>query len=304
MAIAESVLDLIGKTPILKLNKVVTPDMADVYLKLESFNPGGSIKDRTAYSMLEKAERDGLIKEGSVIIESTSGNTGIGLAIICAVKGYKLIITMPETMSLERRKLLQIYGAELILTSGELGMKGAIEKAEELASKYNYFMPMQFENPANPEIHLRKTCKELILQTKGKIDAFVATVGTGGTLTGIATGLKEYKSDIKIIAVEPETSAVISGGMSGSHKIQGIGAGFIPSILDTRMIDEIIKVKDEEAFDTAKNLAKSEGILCGISTGAAVYGALKAAKKLGTDKAVVTIAPDTGERYLSTELFK
>lgn len=304
MAIAESVLDLIGKTPILKLNKVVTPDMADVYLKLESFNPGGSIKDRTAYSMLEKAERDGLIKEGSVIIEPTSGNTGIGLAIICAVKGYKLIITMPETMSLERRKLLQIYGAELILTSGELGMKGAIEKAEELASKYNYFMPMQFENPANPEIHLRTTCKELIRQTKGKIDAFVATVGTGGTLTGIATGLKEYKSDIKIIAVEPEASAVISGGMPGSHKIQGIGAGFIPSILDTKMIDEIIKVKDEEAFDTAKNLAKSEGILCGISTGAAVYGALKAAKKLGTDKAAVTIAPDTGERYLSTELFK
>ncbi len=304
MAIAESVLDLIGETPILRLNRIVTADMADIYLKLESFNPGGSIKDRTAYSMLEKAERDGFIKEGSIIIEPTSGNTGIGLAIICAVKGYKLIITMPETMSAERRKLLQIYGAELILTSGELGMKGAIEKAEELASKYNYFMPMQFENPANPEIHLKTTCKELIKQIEGKIDAFVATVGTGGTLMGIAIGLKEYKSDIRIIAIEPEASAVISGGKPGSHKIQGIGAGFIPPILDTNIIDEIIKVKDEEAFDTVRNLAKNEGILCGISTGAAVYGALEAAKVLGREKTVVAIAPDTGERYLSAELFE
>ncbi|MCK9217064.1 MAG: cysteine synthase A [Firmicutes bacterium] len=301
---AESVLDLIGKTPILRLNKMVTAGMSSVYLKLESFNPGGSAKDRVAYSMLEKAERDGLIKKGSVIIEPTSGNTGIGLAMICAVKGYKLLITMPETMSAERRKLLQVYGAELILTPGELGMKGAIAKAEELASKYGYFMPMQFENPANPEIHLRTTCKEIIKQMGGEISAFVAAVGTGGTLMGIALGLKEYKNNIKIIAIEPETSPVISGGAPGSHKIQGIGAGFIPPILNRNIIDEVIRVKDEAAFDMAKNLAKNEGILCGISTGAAVYGALEVAKALGQGKTVVTIAPDTGERYLSTELFE
>lgn len=301
---AESVLELIGKTPILRLKKITSIKMSKVYLKLESFNPGGSIKDRAAYSMLDKAEKDGLIKEGSVIIEPTSGNTGIGLAIICAAKGYRLLITMPETMSIERRKLLQIYGAKLILTPGELGMKGAIDKAKELAAENNYYMPMQFENPANPEIHLKTTAKELIEQMDGEIDAFVATVGSGGTLTGVAKGLKQYNSSIKIVAVEPYASPVISGGKPGSHKIQGIGAGFIPSILDMSLIDEVIRVKDDEAFDAAKKLAKLEGILCGISSGAAVYGALQIAKQLGSQKAVVTIAPDTGERYLSTELFE
>lgn len=301
---AESVLELIGKTPIIRLKKITSIKMSKVYLKLESFNPGGSIKDRAAYSMLDKAEKDGLIKEGSVIIEPTSGNTGIGLAIICAAKGYRLLITMPETMSIERRKLLQIYGAKLILTPGELGMKGAIDKAKELAAENNYYMPMQFENPANPEIHLKTTAKELIEQMDGEIDAFVATVGSGGTLTGVAKGLKQYNSSIKIVAVEPYASPVISGGKPGSHKIQGIGAGFIPSILDMSLIDEVIRVKDDEAFDAAKKLAKLEGILCGISSGAAVYGALQIAKQLGSQKAVVTIAPDTGERYLSTELFE
>lgn len=301
---AESVLELIGKTPIIRLKKITSIKMSKVYLKLESFNPGGSIKDRAAYSMLDKAEKDGLIKEGSVIIEPTSGNTGIGLAIICAAKGYRLLITMPETMSIERRKLLQIYGAKLILTPGELGMKGAIDKAKELAAENNYYMPMQFENPANPEMHLKTTAKELIEQMDGEIDAFVATVGSGGTLTGVAKGLKQYNSSIKIVAVEPYASPVISGGKPGSHKIQGIGAGFIPSILDMSLIDEVIRVKDDEAFDAAKKLAKLEGILCGISSGAAVYGALQIAKQLGSQKAVVTIAPDTGERYLSTELFE
>ncbi len=301
---AESVLELIGKTPILRLNKMTSDKMSKVYLKLESFNPGGSIKDRAALSMLDKAEKEGLITKGSVIIEPTSGNTGIGLAMICAAKGYKLLITMPETMSLERRKLLQIYGAELILTSGELGMKGAIEKAKELAAKNNYYMPMQFENPANPEIHFKTTAKELIEQMDGKIDAFVSAVGSGGTLTGVSKGLKQYKNSIKIVAVEPDSSPVISGGNPGKHKIEGIGAGFIPSILNIDLIDEIIRVKDNDAFDTAKNLAKLEGILCGISSGAAVYGALEIAKELGPEKTVVAIAPDTGERYLSTELFE
>ena len=301
---AESVLELIGKTPILGLSKMTSDDMSSVYLKLESFNPGGSIKDRAALSMLDKAEKDGLITKGSVIIEPTSGNTGIGLAIICAAKGYRLLITMPETMSIERRKLLQIYGAELILTPGELGMKGAIDKAKELAEKNNYYMPMQFENPANPEAHLKTTVKELIEQMEGKIDAFVATVGSGGTLTGVAKGLKQYNSSIKIVAVEPDASPVISGGNPGSHKIQGIGAGFIPSILDMNLIDEVIRVKDDEAFHAAKDLAKLEGILCGISSGAAVYGALQIAKQLGPKKTIVAIAPDTGERYLSTELFE
>lgn len=301
---AESVLELIGKTPILRLSKMTSADMSSVYLKLESFNPGGSIKDRAALSMLDKAEKDGLITKGSVIIEPTSGNTGIGLAIICAAKGYRLLITMPETMSIERRKLLQIYGAELILTPGELGMKGAIDKAKELAEKNNYYMPMQFENPANPEAHLKTTVKELIEQMEGKIDAFVATVGSGGTLTGVAKGLKQYNSSIKIVAVEPDASPVISGGNPGSHKIQGIGAGFIPSILDMNLIDEVIRVKDDEAFHAAKDLAKLEGILCGISSGAAVYGAIQIAKQLGPQKTVVAIAPDTGERYLSTELFE
>lgn len=301
---AESVLELIGETPILRLSKMASTDMSFVYLKLESFNPGGSIKDRAALSMLDKAEKDGLITKDSVIIEPTSGNTGIGLAIICAAKGYRLLITMPETMSIERRKLLQIYGAELILTPGELGMKGAIDKAKELAEKNNYYMPMQFENPANPEAHLKTTAVELIEQMEGKIDAFVATVGSGGTLTGVAKGLKQCNSSIKIVAVEPDASPVISGGKPGSHKIQGIGAGFIPSILDINLIDEVIRVKDDEAFDTARNLAKQEGILCGISSGAAVYGALQIAKKLGPLKTVVAIAPDTGERYISTELFE
>ncbi len=298
-----SVLDLIGKTPVLRLKRILPCGSAKVYLKLESLNPGGSVKDRAALAMLENAEKEGLVKEGSTIIEPTSGNTGIGLAIVCAAKGYNLVITMPETMSIERRKLLKIYGAKIILTSGEKGMNGAIEKAKEIAKENNFYMPMQFENLANPNIHYETTAKELIEQMDGKIDVFVAGVGSGGTLTGVGKGLKEFNSKIKIIAVEPYTSSVISGFEGGSHKIQGIGAGFVPSVLDASLIDEIVRVKDCDAFDTAKKLAKREGILCGISTGASVFGAIKAAEALTQDKTIVAIAPDTGERYLSTELF-
>lgn len=300
----ESILELIGRTPIVKINKMVTEDMSDIFLKLESFNPGGSIKDRAAYAMLEKAENDGLIKKDSTIIEATSGNTGIGLAITCAVKGYRLIITMPETMSAERRRLLKAYGAEIILTPGHLGMQGAIDKAKKIALKDNYYIPMQFENPANPEIYFRATSKEIINQMAGKIDIFIAGVGSGGTLTGVARGLKKYNNSIKVIAVEPKASPVISGGKAGNHKIEGIGAGFIPSVLDVSLIDEVIRVSDEDAFETTKKLACMEGILCGISSGAAVYGALTKAKLLGKGKTIVTIAPDSGERYLSTGLFE
>ena len=296
--------DLIGKTPMVKLNRLVGDEMADVYLKLEFFNPGSSVKDRIALGMIEKAEREGLLKVGSTIIEPTSGNTGIGLAMIGAAKGYPVILVMPETMSMERRRLLKAFGAELVLTPGEKGMKGAIEKSLEL-SKENpaYFMPQQFENEGNPEIHRVTTAEELWEQMEGNIDAFVAGVGTGGTITGVGEVLKSKNKNIKIVAVEPTKSPVISGGAPGPHKIQGIGAGFIPKNLNVDIIDEIIQVDDEIAMDTARNSAKTEGILVGISSGAAIHAALKVARELGKGKKVVVVIPSSGERYLSTALF-
>lgn len=304
MRTANNVCELIGYTPIVKLNRVVAEGSADVYLKLENNNPGGSIKDRIALSMLEDAEKRGLLGPGSVIIEPTSGNTGIGLAMIAAAKGYKAILVMPDTMSMERRKLLQIFGAELILTDGELGMIGAIEKAEELVSENtHYYMPQQFTNMANPEAHYEQTGKELLEQMDNNIDAFVAGVGTGGTITGIGRILKERIKRVAIYAVEPMGSPVLTGGKPANHKIQGIGAGFIPEVLDTKIYDKVLKVENKEAIDMARNLAAQEGLLLGISSGANVVAALHIAKKLGANKRVVTIASSTGERYLSTEMF-
>lgn len=296
--------ELIGNTPLVKLNRITTDDMADIYMKLEFFNPGSSVKDRIAISMIERAESEGLLKEGSTIVEPTSGNTGIGLAMIGAAKGYRVILVMPDTMSIERRRLLKAFGAELILTPGEKGMKGAIEKANQMLNENpDYFLPQQFENLANPEIHRKTTAEEIWTQMDGQIDAFVAGVGTGGTITGVGEVLKEKNKKIKIVAVEPEKSPVISGGQPGPHKIQGIGAGFIPSILNTKVIDEIIKVEDDIAMETARRTASSEGVLVGISSGAAIYAALKVAKDLGRGKKVVVVIPSYGERYLSTPLF-
>lgn len=304
MRVVNNVLELIGKTPTVKLNKIVETDMAQVFGKLESFNPGGSVKDRICLSMIEDAERKGLIGPGSTIIEPTSGNTGIGLAMVCAVKGYKCTLTMPETMSLERIYILKSYGAEVVLTPGIEGMEGAIKKAEELLKKIpNSVMPQQFKNEANPRIHRETTAKEILGVTNGKIDAFVAGVGTGGTITGVGEILKEQNQEIKIVAVEPETSAVLSGRKPGPHKIQGIGAGFIPDVLNRDIIDEIIQVSDDDAFRTSRRLAREEGLFVGISAGAAAYAALKVAKDLGKDKLVVVILPDTGERYFSMEQY-
>ncbi|MEQ6359122.1 cysteine synthase A [Thermoanaerobacter thermohydrosulfuricus] len=303
--IANNVFELIGKTPVVKLNKIVEKEWAEIYLKLEFFNPGGSVKDRVAFSMIEKAEKEGKLKKGSVIIEPTSGNTGIGLAMVGAAKGYKVIIVMPDTMSMERRMLLAAYGAEVVLTPGKLGMEGAIKKAEELVRQNkNYFMPQQFENFANPLIHEETTAKEIIKDFNEGLDAFVAGVGTGGTITGVGKILKNKFSNIKIIAVEPYSAAVLSGKVPGPHKIQGIGAGFIPKVLDRNVIDEVIAVKDEDAFEVTRLLAKKEGILGGISTGASLWAAIEVAKKLGKGKKVLAIAPDSGERYLSTQLFR
>lgn len=293
----------IGKTPLVKLNKIVDENSAEIYAKVEYFNPGGSVKDRIALSMIEAAEEQGLIKEGDTIIEPTSGNTGIGLAMVSAAKGYKLILVMPETMSIERRKILKAYGAELILTEGAKGMNGAVEKATELSNEKGYFMPMQFENIYNPEIHMKSTALEILEDTEGNIDVFVAGVGTGGTITGVGEVLKKENNGIKIVAVEPEASPVLSGGNPGPHKIQGIGAGFIPKVLNRDVIDEIIKVSNEKAYEYAREIAKKEGILVGISSGAALYAAIQKAKELGKGKRVVVVLPDTGERYLSTELF-
>ena len=302
--VVDNVLGLIGNTPIVKLNKIVDDDMAEIYAKLESFNPGGSVKDRICLSMIEDAEKKGILKPGSVVVEPTSGNTGIGLAMICAVKGYKCIITMPESMSLERIYILKSYGAEVVLTSAIEGMQGAIKKAEEIIKKTkNSFMPQQFENPANPEIHRRTTAKEILEATDSKLDAFVAGVGTGGTITGVGEVLKKVNSKIKIVAVEPAGSAVLSGKKPGPHKIQGIGAGFIPKVLNRKIIDEIITVEDDQAFQTAKLLAKQEGLFVGISSGAACFAALKVARNLGKGKRVVVIFPDTGERYFSMEQY-
>jgi cysteine synthase A len=299
-AVADNVLELVGGTPIVKLNKVVRDGMADIYAKLESYNPGGSVKDRICISMIEEAEKEGKLKEGGTIVEPTSGNTGIGLAIVGAVKGYKVIITMPESMSPERVDLLRALGADVVLTPAEDGMAGAIWKAQEIAREIpNSFMPMQFDNPANPEIHKRTTAVEILEALGDRIDAFVAGVGTGGTLTGVGEVLKERNPDVMIVAVEPEGSPVLSGGRPGPHCIQGIGAGFIPKVLNTSIIDRVVRVGDEEAKEMVLRLAREEGILAGLSSGAASFASLLIAEELGPGKRVVTIFPHTGERYLS-----
>lgn len=306
MGVFNSVLETIGKTPLIRLNRITEGSKATVLGKLESRNPSGSIKDRACLSMIAEAEKKGIVKSNTVIIEPTSGNTGIGLAMIAAVKGYRLILTMPETMSLERRKLLKAYGAELILTPASQGMSGAIKKAEELAlNTPESFVPQQFNNPSNPKIHQKTTGPEIWKDTKGKIDILVAGVGTGGTLTGITEYIKPIKPTFRAVAVEPANSPVLSGGKKGTHKIQGIGAGFIPNVLKLNFVDEIVTVKDEDAIETTRQLARKEGLLVGISAGAATYAALQVANRSENEnKLLVVILPDTGERYLSTELFK
>lgn len=295
---------LIGNTPLVKINNLCSADDAEIWAKLEGYNIGGSVKDRIALSMIETAEKDGRLKPGGIIIEPTSGNTGIGLAMVATVKGYKLILTMPETMTMERRQLLQAYGAELVLTEGKKGMMGAVEKAEEIArANPDYFMPQQFENPANPEIHKKTTAVEILEALGAAPDGFVAGVGTGGTITGVGEALRDKKSDVWIAAVEPAASPVLSGGNPGPHKIAGIGAGFYPGVLNTKIYNEVIQVTDSDAADTARQLSLKEGLLCGISSGAAMWAALKVAKKIGNGKRVVVILPDRGERYLSTGLF-
>ena len=299
MKIANDMTDLIGNTPLVRINKLSN---ANILAKVESFNPAGSIKDRPALNMIEDAEKKGLINKDTIIIEPTSGNTGIGLAMVCAIRGYKMILTMPETMSLERRKLLKAYGAELVLTEGSKGMQGAVDKAIELSKKYpNSFIPQQFDNPANPESHINTTAEEIWRDTDGNVDVIVAGVGTGGTISGIAKGLKAHKPEIKVIAVEPETSQVLAGKPAGAHKIQGIGANFVPKNFDKNIVDEIVPVSDEDAINTAGLLATSEGILCGISSGAAMYAAIEISKRPEfKDKMLVVILPDTGERYLNS----
>lgn len=306
LRISENILEHIGNTPLVKIKKITSPGSAEILAKLELLNPAGSVKDRIAAAMIEDAEKKGILKPGSTIIEPTSGNTGIGLAMVSAVKGYRCVITMPDTMSLERIHILRSYGAEVVLTKGSEGMKGAIKKAEEISRKTrNAYMPQQFKHLANPDIHRKTTAIEILKQTGSKLNAFVAGVGTGGTITGVGEVLKEYDPKIKVIAVEPEGSAVLSGKPAGAHKIQGIGAGFVPDILNRAVIDDIIVVKDQDAYETAKLVAKKEGIFCGFSSGAALWAALKVAKAIGVGKRVVTIFPDTGERYFSmTQYFE
>ncbi len=305
--IYKGAIELVGNTPLVEVTNIEKKEQlkARLLVKLEYFNPAGSVKDRVGKAMIEDAERTGRLKPGSVIIEPTSGNTGIGLAAVSAVKGYRMILTMPDTMSVERRNILKAYGAEIVLTPGEKGMSGAIEKAEELAKEIpDSFIPGQFDNPVNPRAHMESTGPEIWQDTDGQVDIFVASVGTGGTLTGTGTYLKEKNPRIKVIAVEPSTSAVLSGGSAGPHKIQGIGAGFIPKVLDTRVYDEIITVDNEAPFATAKMLARTEGLLTGISSGAALYAAIEVARRLENEgKTIVALLPDSGDRYYSTALF-
>ncbi len=305
LKIANGAGELIGNTPLVRLNRIVDGARAQVVAKLESFNPVGSVKDRIGVSMIEAAEKEGLIKEDTIILEPTSGNTGIALAFVCAAKGYKLVLTMPETMSVERRTLLKAFGAELILTPGTEGMPGAVRRAEEMAaSDEHYFIPQQFKNPANPDIHRRTTAREIWEDTDGKVDILIAGVGTGGTITGVAEVIKSKKPKFKAIAVEPVDSPVLSGGKPGPHKIQGIGAGFIPNVLRLDLVDEIMQVSNDDAFATTRRLAKEEGLLCGVSSGAAVFAALQVANRPENEgKLIVVVLPDTGERYLSTPLF-
>lgn len=305
MKVANNVTELIGHTPLLKLNRLNEGLKAEILVKLEAFNPGGSVKDRIGCNMIRKAEEEGLINNDTVIIEPTSGNTGIALAYIAAAKGYRLILTMPETMSIERRSILKAFGAEIVLTPGEKGMQGAVDKAVELSREYpNSFVPQQFDNPANPEIHSLTTAEEIWQDTEGRIDIIVAGVGTGGTITGITKVLKDRKPQFKAVAVEPAESPVLSGGSAGPHKIQGIGAGFVPGVLDVKLLDEIFQVTNEQAFATTRRLAREEGVLAGISSGAALYAAMEVARRTeNKGKLIVTILTDTGERYLSTPVF-
>ncbi|PFG03331.1 cysteine synthase A [Bacillus sp. es.036] len=303
MRIANSITDLIGQTPIVKLNRIADEGQAEVYLKLEFMNPGSSVKDRIALAMIEAAEEKGELKPGDTFVEPTSGNTGIGLAMVAAAKGYQAVLVMPDTMSMERRNLLKAYGAKLVLTPGSEGMGGAIRKSEELAKEHGYFMPQQFKNEANPDVHRRTTGQEIVEQMD-QLDGFVAGIGTGGTITGAGEVLKKHFPSVKLYAVEPTDSPILSGGKPGPHKIQGIGAGFVPAVLNTDVYDEVIQVQNDQAFEWARKAAREEGILGGISSGAAIYAALEVAKKLGKGKKVLAVIPSNGERYLSTPLFQ